>query len=43
MGPLQAKYRHPMLRESRASHVIIGHSERRTLYQETDTRDLEKN
>ena len=31
-----------MLRESRASHVIVGHSERRTLYKETDNVILKK-
>ena len=31
-----------MLRERRASHVIIGHSERRTLYKETDNVILKK-
>ena len=31
-----------MLRESRVTHVIIGHSERRTLYKETDTMILKK-
>ncbi len=31
-----------MLRESHVSHVIIGHSERRTLYGETDTVILKK-
>ena len=31
-----------MLRESRVSHVIIGHSERRTLYNETDLVILRK-
>ena len=31
-----------MLRDSHVSYVIIGHSERRTLYQETDTLILKK-
>ena len=32
----------PMLHDSHVSHVIIGHSERRTLYRETDAMILKK-
>lgn len=41
-GPFTGEISASMLREKRVSHVIIGHSERRILYRETDNVILKK-